>query len=78
MPVGRHAQDEDGADSDNEGGSIADLVEEYEPDLLADTTDNVNVDDHEGREADHDALNSGDDAAKVDVVTDTESEEDDW
>ncbi|KAG6970213.1 hypothetical protein JG688_00004979, partial [Phytophthora aleatoria] len=44
-------------------------------DLLADTTDNLNVDDHEGREADYDALDFRDDAAKDDVVTDTESEE---
>ncbi|KAG4051532.1 hypothetical protein PC123_g13262 [Phytophthora cactorum] len=78
MPVGRQAQDEDGADFVDEGGSIADSAEENEPYILADTTDNLNVDDHEGRESDYDALDFEDDVAKDDVVTDTKSEEDDW
>ncbi|KAG2776068.1 hypothetical protein PC116_g21295 [Phytophthora cactorum] len=45
--------------------------------FLGNTTDNLNMDDPEGREADYDVLDSGDDARKNDVVTDTESEEDD-
>ncbi|OWZ00677.1 hypothetical protein PHMEG_00028081 [Phytophthora megakarya] len=47
-------------------------------DALADTTDSLNVDVDGGRDANYDALDSGDEAAKDDVVTDAESEVDDW
>ncbi|KAL3667514.1 hypothetical protein V7S43_007734 [Phytophthora oleae] len=75
---GPHAG-EDTADSADDTASAVDSVEEDDvPDILADTTDLLNVDGAGGRDVNYDVLDSGDEAAKDDVVTDTESNAGEW
>lgn len=47
-------------------------------DILAETTDRLNVDAPGGRDPNYDALESGDEAARDDVVTDTQSDCSGW